>query len=161
MKTRGKRKFHNWKEARRFRAIELINQGWKQSDICRALGVSRGAVSQWVNLYEHKGLEGLVGKFKSGAPSRLSSTELDLIPELLSHGAESYGFHGEIWSNPRIAHVIEREFGVQYHPHHVAKIMKELKWTPYMPIVRAKQRDEGEIERWRSEEWPRLKKSQE
>ena len=35
-----------WREARRFRAFELKQDGWKQIDIAEALGVSEGAVSQ-------------------------------------------------------------------------------------------------------------------
>jgi predicted transcriptional regulator len=38
----------NWKEYRRFRAWELAQQGWKQCDIAVALGVTKGAVSQWL-----------------------------------------------------------------------------------------------------------------
>jgi predicted transcriptional regulator len=38
----------DWKEGRRRRAWELSEQGWKQKDIAEALGVSKGAVSQWL-----------------------------------------------------------------------------------------------------------------
>ena len=57
----------------------------------------------------------------------------------------------------RVAKVIEEEFGVSYHKSHVSRLLKELGWTPQMPIARAIQRDEQEIERWRAEAWPRLK----
>jgi hypothetical protein len=36
----------NWKEYRRFRAWDLAQQDWKQSEIALALGVTPGAVSQ-------------------------------------------------------------------------------------------------------------------
>lgn len=32
----------NWKEARRLRAWELAQQGWKQTSVAEALGVTRG-----------------------------------------------------------------------------------------------------------------------
>jgi transposase len=38
----------NWREGRRLRALELKERGWKQSEIAEALGVSEGAVSQWM-----------------------------------------------------------------------------------------------------------------
>ena len=56
-----------------------------------------------------------------------------------------------------MAKVIEEEFGVSYHKGHVSRLLKELGWTPQMPIARAIQGDEREIERWRAEVWPRLK----
>src|SRR5829696_2029843 len=38
----------DWREGRRFRAFELKQQGWSQQRIAEALGVSKGAVSQWM-----------------------------------------------------------------------------------------------------------------
>ena len=38
---------HNVREFRRLRAIELFEEGWKAINIAKALGVTRGAVSQW------------------------------------------------------------------------------------------------------------------
>ena len=37
----------DWREYRRFQAFELRQQGWKNSKIAQALGVSKAAVSQW------------------------------------------------------------------------------------------------------------------
>jgi predicted transcriptional regulator len=42
----------DWREARRLRAWQLHEQGWKQKDIAAALGVSEGAVSQWGSQYQ-------------------------------------------------------------------------------------------------------------
>jgi DNA-directed RNA polymerase specialized sigma24 family protein len=38
----------DWREGRRLRAWELAQQGWKQTDIAAALGVTHGAISQWL-----------------------------------------------------------------------------------------------------------------
>lgn len=37
-----------WKEARRLQAWSLKQKGWSQRQIAEALGVSEGAVSQWM-----------------------------------------------------------------------------------------------------------------
>jgi transposase len=84
---------------------------------------------------------------------------LRLIPDLLSHGAEAYGFLGELWTSQRVAVVIEQEFGVRYHKRHVSRLLQELDWTPQKPALEAAQRDELEIEWWRRQRWPALKKS--
>jgi transposase len=83
---------------------------------------------------------------------------LRLIPDFLWHGAEAYGFRGDVWICARVAWVIEQEFGVSYHQGHVSRLLKELNWTPQVPITRALQRDEEAIERWRVEVWPELKR---
>jgi predicted transcriptional regulator len=38
----------NWREGRRLRAFELKERGWKRTRIADALGVTEGAVSQWM-----------------------------------------------------------------------------------------------------------------
>jgi transposase len=149
----------DWREIRRLRAIELKAQRWKQTKIAQALGVTPGAISQWIQTYSQNGIKALRGKPKSGAPARLSARQLARIPRLLSHGAEAYGYRGELWTYPRVAHVIQQEFGVRYHPGHVSKLMKALGWTPHKPQIRAEQRNDPKIERWRHEVWSHLKKS--
>ena len=56
-KTLSSQQATDWREGRRLRAWELKQEGWKQRDIARALGVSKGAVSQWMKRANQEGLE--------------------------------------------------------------------------------------------------------
>ncbi|MBI5760422.1 MAG: helix-turn-helix domain-containing protein, partial [Planctomycetales bacterium] len=49
-------KAEDWREVRRRRAWELKQQGWKQRDIAEALGVTEGAVSQWLSTARAEGV---------------------------------------------------------------------------------------------------------
>ena len=153
-----KREQTSWKEERRKRAWVLFQADWKQKDIAEALGVTRGAVSQWIKAGKEGGEAALKARKSPGCPRRLSAEERQRIPGLLERGAESFGFQGNLWTCPRVAKVIKREFGVGYNPAHVSRILKELGWTPQKPIRRAKQRKETEIQRWKTERWPELQK---
>jgi transposase len=148
----------SWKEERRKRAWALYQTGWMQKDIAEALGVTQGAVSQWIKRGRAGGEAGLTEQPKSGAPVRLSAADRQKLPGLLERGAESFGFRGELWTCARVGKLIEREFGVRYHPAHVSRILKDLGWTPQKPIRRAKQRKEAEIQHWKDVRWPELKK---
>ena len=148
----------DWKEIRRWRALDLKQDGWKQKDIAEALGVTPGAVSQWMTAVQIQGQEALYARPHPGATPRLSEAQQRLLPDFLSHGAEAYGFRGEVWTCARVAKVIEYEFAVSYHKAHVSRLLKELDWTPQKPIRRAAQRNETEIALWRTEIWPELKK---
>ena len=139
------------------RAWQLSQAGWKQRHIANALDVTEGAVSQWVAKARSHGPAALLARHHPGPAAKLESDQMRLIPDFLGHGAEAYGFRGEVWTCARIAKVIEEEFGVSYHKGHVSRLLKELDWTPQMPIARAIQRNEQEIECWRVEVWPRLK----
>jgi transposase len=147
-----------WKEGRRKRALELRQYGWKQCEIAEALGVSAAAVSQWVAEARAHGCEAWRAKPRPTGPVKLTSDHLQMIPELLSHGAEAYGFRGEFWTCARVAMVIWEGFGISYHKAHVSRLLKRLDWTPQMPLERATQRDEAVIKQWRIEVWPELKK---
>src|SRR4051812_22099986 len=146
----------DWREWRRLRALQLERQGWRQRAIAEALGVREETVCRWLARAAEGGPDALRSRPGPGRPPLLSRRQKGLIPEFLWHGAEAYGFAGEVWTCARVASVIQEEFGVLYHKHHVAKLLKELGWTPQMPIRRAIQRDEPAIRRWRDEAWPRL-----
>lgn len=145
----------DYREGRRFRAVQLAQQGWIHKDIADALGISEAAVSQWLAQFALSGSQGLLSH-PHGGVTKLTGEQKALIPDFLWHGAEAYGFRGECWTCARIAKVLQREFGVSYHKDHVSRILRDLDWTPQLPITRAIQRDEAAIERWRVEEWPGL-----
>jgi transposase len=148
----------NWREGRRLRAWELHQKGWKQRDIADALGVTQGAVSQWLKRGREGGAEGLRHQPPPGATPSLSSAQRDQLLELLSQGAESFGFQGDVWTQPRVATLIRDRFGVSYHPAHVGHIVKACGWSSQKPVHRATQRNEEAIRRRKKERWPQIQK---
>lgn len=149
----------DWKEWRRRRAWELSQQGWSQKQIADALGVTEGAVSQWMKTGREQGEEGLCGKIAVGPAARLTQEQLEQLPGLLEQGAEAHGFAGAVWTTERVAVLINKQFGVSYHPAHVSRLLKAIKYSVQQPIERATQRDEQAIQTWKEERWPALKKS--
>jgi transposase len=139
------------------RARDLARQGWKQRDIAVALDASEGAVSRWLAAARRGGPEALRSHPGPGPSAKLTPEQLRLIPDFRWHGAEAYGFRGDVWTCERVAGVIGEEFGVSYSKSQVSRLLNRLGWTPQVPITRAIQRDEEAIERWRVESWPALK----
>ena len=148
----------DWREARRLRAWELKQQGWQQRTIAAALGVTPGAVSQWLKRAAEGGVAVLRTRIRPGPTPKLTPAQRARIPEVLARGAEAYGFVGDVWTTPRVAAVIEREFGVRYHPAHVSRLLGALGWSVQRPVRRATQRDEAAIAAWYAERWPALKR---
>jgi transposase len=147
-----------WEEGRRFRAWELAQQGWKQCRIAEALGVTEGAVSQWLKRAREGGITALSNRPRPGRVPRLSAEEQLRVPALLARGAQSFGFVGERWTRERVAEVIWREFGVRYHPAHISRLLVRWRFTLQKPMRRARQRDEAAIEAFREQTYPALAK---
>jgi transposase len=148
----------NWKEARRLQAWHLKQLGWPQRQIAVALGVSEGAVSQWMKRARKAGPDALRRRPPPGAPRRLPPDQLARLPEFLQRSPTAYGFRGQVWTRGRVAEVIRLEFGIGYHPTHVGRLLKAVRWSPQKPARHARQRDEAAMARWRTETWPAIKK---
>jgi transposase len=148
----------DWREGRRLRAWELHRLGWKHNKIAAALGVTPGAVSQWMARGREGDREALRTRKSPGAPLRLTLKQRARLPALLSKGAQAWGFRGDIWTRKRVATLIKRVFGVKYHPDHVGRLLRAIGWSVQKPSLRATERDEAAIAHWREHKWPAIKK---
>lgn len=156
----GKNIHNDWREARRMRAFDMHRQGWKQVEIANALGVTEGAVSQWMRqARENGGRNGLAARLGAGRPCKVAREELaGKLPALLHKGANSFGFNGDQWTRARVVVVIEQTFGVRYSRQHVGVLLRAFNWSLQQPERRATQRDEAAIAEWRDTHWPALEK---
>jgi transposase len=140
------------------RAWLLSQHGWGVRLIAEALDASPAAVSGWLTAARERGIEALRFRPRPGAPAKLTADQRPLIADFLWHGPEAYGFRGEVWTCARVAKALEEELHVSYPKSPVSRILKNLGWTPQVPITRAVQRDEEAIERWQQEVWPALRR---
>src|SRR5512144_2338176 len=136
---------------------DLAGRGWMRRDIAVALDASEGAVSRWLAAARRGGPAALRSHPAPGAVAKITAEQFRLIPDFLWHGAEAYGFRGDVWTCERVAGVIGEEFSVSYSKSQVSRLLNRLGWIPQVPITRAIQRDEEAIGRWRVESWPALK----
>jgi transposase len=146
-------------EKRRMEAIRLLERSsLKQSEIARRLHVCRQTVSRWVEECKAGGKEALKKAGRAGRNPELSEADLERLQELLLKGPEKLGYETPLWTCARVAHLVEKEFGVEYHRGHVWKILVDLGWSCQRPVGRARERNEEEIRRWRRVRWPAIKK---
>ena len=146
-------------ERRRRRAVELVGKGHTQMEVAEMVGCSQGSVSRWLQLAV-RGADGLLSKPHPGRERFLTEEQEHELGELLAQGARTHGWQNDLWTCPRVKVLIQRRFGIDYHVDHVRKILVlRLGWTSQRPERRARERKEDEIERWRSVEFPRLKKT--
>ncbi len=133
------------------RALELHEQGWSGVRIAAALGVTGGAVSQWLKRAREGGREALRTQPPPGPTLRLTEAQRKALPQVLARGAEAHGFVGDVWTTARVATVIRRESGVRYHPAHVSRLLRAIGWTVQRPIRRASERKAAAVQQWHDE----------
>ena len=146
-------------EERRLEAARLLRQGrFSQAEIARQLGVSRASVSRWAATLAQQGRRGLATRIRAGREPRLDEKAWARLGRLLDRGAMAAGFATERWTLKRIAALIEREFGVSYHPRYLERPLKAHGFSVQRPATRARERDELVIAVWPKREWMALKK---
>lgn len=145
-------------EQRRLRAIELLRRGVQPHQVASRLGVDRRSVRRWNRAYRAAGRRGLRAKPAAGRPPKLSAEQRGALVKMVLQGPMGFGFSTELWTCRRIAQLIRRQFGVDYHPDHLGRLLHSCGLTPQRPQRIAKERNEREIRRWIREDWPRLKK---
>jgi transposase len=145
-------------EHRRRRALALLAEGLQPVEVAQRVGVDRRSVRRWNAAVRSGGAQALAAKPASGRPAKLARGQRARLERWLVRGAQAAGFAHDLWTCPRIAQLIVREFGVRYHVDHVGRLLRRLGWTPQRPVRRARQRDEACIQHWIKADWPRIKK---
>ena len=115
-------------------------------------------MTRWVQQYRANGKSALEKASRAGRKPLLTHKDRQRLEGLLLKGPEQLGYETPLWTCPRVAHLIQQEFGVSYHGGHVWKILVSLGWSPQRPAGRARERNEDEIRNWRKKVWPAIKK---
>ncbi len=119
------------------------------------LGVHETSVHRWRRLAQRP--HGLDAKPLLGPTPGLSDYHLKKLERFLLQGAHKHGWPNNLWTAARVATLIRRRFGLDYHPEHVRKILKQrLGWTSQKPQTRARAQNDQEVERWLADEFPRI-----
>jgi len=81
------------------------------------------------------------------------------LVELLLQGPECLGYETPMWTCPRFAHLIEKNFEVDYHSGHVWRILRAVELErAAIRGPRAVERNEVLIDDWKQKRWPEIKK---
>jgi len=158
MKTYIARMNLQQREARRMEAVRRKEAGESVALIAADLGVGPNAVYQWAKQARVQGVDALRLKPRSGRKIKLARKHWDRLSKLVLAGPRACGFKTELWTLALIGELIQKEFGVEYHPDHLSRFMRRLGFSRQKPTVRARERDEAAIQKFVREEFPRLEK---
>ncbi|MCL5671781.1 MAG: winged helix-turn-helix domain-containing protein, partial [Acidobacteria bacterium] len=129
------------------------------NEVGRRIHCAPSSVMRWLRARRRGGLDALRVRFSPGRPLKLGLSQRRRLLKLLLKGPQAHGYRTQLWTTARIAEVIRREFGIEYHRDHVGRLMHSLDGSPHKPERRAVERDEEAIGRWKRKDWPRIKKT--
>lgn len=144
---------------RRLQAINMLEEGDSYRTVADELDVSLNSLVLWARAYREEGWDGLVPKPIPGRSPGLSNTQKAKLEGILLRGSLKAGYATDLWTLKRVAEVIEKHCHIRYHPCHVWKVLRAMAWSCQKPERRALQRNEKEIERWKRDKGPGIKKS--
>lgn len=146
-------------EARRRLAVQRVTEGWKRADVADFLGVHPETVAEWVRAHRAGGDAALAAKPHPGRTPFLTPEQERQVLGWLADKPTAHGFRTDLWTARRVAELIRRRFGVEFHPHYLREWLTKRNHTPQKPARRPRQRDDAAIDRWLKTDWPRIKKT--
>lgn len=73
----------------RAHSILLNSKSFNVNEIAAIYNVNRDSVSSWINSWEESGVEGLFEKPRSGAPSKLTESEIEIVKDIIINNSQS------------------------------------------------------------------------
>jgi len=145
-------------ERQRRLAVQRVNEGWRRAEVAEFLGVHRYTVNRWMRMFFSGGTRALAAKPAPARQSKLTADQQDQVLQWLTRRPTDFGFSSELWTAPRVAQLIQQHFGVKYHNRYINAWLTERGIRPQKPQRQPREKDPVKIQRWRDEDWSRIKK---
>ena len=113
-------------ERRRLQAARLLQQGVREAEVARRVGVHRQSVNRWARQLAQGGPQALKRAPRAGRPPQFSASDRQRIVQGLKRGPEALGYRTSLWTAWRVADLIERECGVKYSTVHAWRVLAGL-----------------------------------
>lgn len=143
----------------RIQGILMSLEGQTTGEIGHQLKVHRSTVPLWIDHWNRYSEEGLWEGHRSGRPCGLSAEDREKLCDILDSGPVAYGLETGIWTSPLVRQIIGEEFGQEYHPGHVRKLLKQLGYSVQRPTTRLVQAEVKQKRKWVRYTYPNLKKT--
>jgi transposase len=145
-------------EHRRLLAVQRVLEGYSTEEVADFLAVDARSVRRWVAAFRRAGEVALVARPAAGRPPKLTRTQEKVIRRWLADKPTKHGFPTDLWTGPRLAHMIRQEFDVDLNPKYLTVWLRRRGFTPQKPRRVPRERDPEAIAAWLASDWPRIKK---
>jgi transposase len=106
---------------------ELRRQGWSVQAIASKYAVAPDKVEAVFSLSTAQVYPGRLSKRRSSIWAKLTEEQMRQLPELLLKLPSAYGLVGEVWTQKKIAQLIEQVYQVSFSPHYISYLLKRIR----------------------------------
>ncbi len=124
--------------------------------IAAELRVSERSVRRWRQAWQAGGEAGLTSRGQA-AQCRLDEQQLAALDLALEAGPLAAGWQDQRWTLARVRDLVAAKFKVSYTVPGIWYLLRRRGWTRQIGARRAIERDDGMVEVWEKQTWPRIK----
>lgn len=110
---------------KRAKAGELFARGTTRAEVARQLGIPRATAGRWYRLWS---AGGSLTDERRGRTPRLPARARAQLGVALHDSPRAHGFDLDQWSQDAVVALIEKRWGVRYHPRHVGRLLRRGGW---------------------------------
>lgn len=136
-------------EYRKYLAVLRKSEGRTYQEIAKEYEISIRSVQRWIATYIREGIDGLKNKKPSGAKSRITDVDKEIILSVLFNDPNIFGYLRNTWSLRSLARCLTDELGIQISFRHLQRITKDMgidvrdpNWNCYMDLITKKENKE-------------------
>lgn len=117
----------------RLHAAFLRRQGKKEDEIADTLGVTKSAVSKWLNKLQDNGLKAAVPIRQTGRPKRLSIKQLKVLRSDLLKEPAKHSYSAGFWSTRMVQEHVRKKFGASFVDRHMRRLLHRIGFSQKKP----------------------------
>jgi len=141
----------------RLLALSAIDRGMHPKDAAVAFEAGVSTVYGWLQARDEGGPEALKVRVAPGRTPRLSEEQMTRLWKLIvGRDPRQLQFDFALWTRDMVRQLIRREFGVEYTPQGVGKLLRRMGLSPQRPLTRAWEQDHEAVARWKQVEYPKI-----
>ena len=144
------------KLVKRLHALLALAQGQNVHEVAEMLALGEQTVRDYRNAFLIHGMASLVYKAPPGRPSKRTKTQRQPLAEWIKARPQDCGSPSGCWNTPMIQDLIERRFGVTYHPHSIATFLHNMGFSSQKARFVSDHLHEAKRLEWRQTRWPKI-----
>ena len=147
---------HDVLEGYRLAAVNLYKSKVEIDVIAASFGVTLQAVYRWIRKFRKQGIKSLKSTIGCGVEPRLNEEQFRELIQCLRKPATKLGYASDLWSGPRVRHLIKKLFKIEYHRKHMPRFLHRLGLYLKKPERRALEQDSQEVRQWKNQKLPEI-----